>query len=115
MRTAPLNCDFCCDPAPIVADYHCKPFTIKLVINRLTFNCSYDDRWAACAECAALIDAEDRKGLLELSASRYPPTELGRQAIKELVSAVQDKFWQLRDGEKRAVGPEENQAHSVVN
>lgn len=60
---AELICDFCAAREPLVRDIHAK----NEIVTGYTSGAAVLDSgtWGACAECAALIDARDRQGLIE--------------------------------------------------
>lgn len=93
----PPVCDFCSDPH-ITRDYVCKTFEFP---NRMLGWGSTGD-WAACTECAALIDAEKWEELLERSMVQYgnelPPEH--KSSIRCVVGQLHQLFNQNRPTEK---------------
>lgn len=88
----PPVCDFCSDPH-ITTDYACKTF--EHPDKRLGWG-SLDD-WAACAECAALVDAEKWEELADRSMLQYdtlPDDE--KPIIREVVAELHQLFNQNR-------------------
>jgi hypothetical protein len=65
-----LICDFCNDPK-ITRDFHCKSFPFVVGI----FNWGSNGDWAACDECAALIDADKWDALADRAVAGNPSLE----------------------------------------
>ena len=89
-----LQCDFCCRKVSTVClrKYDCADFNIDQ--HGL---CQSIGPWAACQECAAMIDAEDRSNLALLSAKLLTEKAgISPQAALEAVSWVQSGFWAHR-------------------
>ncbi len=99
-----LICDFCSSPE-VVQAYMAEDFTaleIREAENRTRFNSL--GAWAACRECAALIEAEGWEALLERSLRTFlasMPPELVLQPeqkgeIRRLLGEAQEQFRKLR-------------------
>lgn len=104
-----MRCDFCSD-RPVVAAYPCRDFTLP--------DCpeiGSRGAWAACAECARLIDTDQREALAsrawrrlidripvvgEASASCGLDSSGGLAVLR----ALQDLFFTHRAGEPVPVG-----------
>lgn len=86
-------CDFCSE-TPIVKGYPCPEFTMEVQLLGRKLNLGTDNLWAACATCAALIDAGDSDGLCQRSIEKFdgPMGEEGRVFIRNLHA----KFWELK-------------------
>jgi hypothetical protein len=93
-------CDFCSSPE-IVKDYDCQDF--HLPVGGSTMTAGSLGKWASCAECARLIDAEDREGLvvrsLECFYRNNPQTRLSQaEGIKRFLEELHGEFWRLKRG-----------------
>ena len=94
-----LKCDFCSAPAPIAA------YPVRVGVP-----------WAACEECALLIDAGEIQqlarramrtllgGEVEMLAQR-PDVDRVRFMLAEAIKAMHYTFWHLRTGPRQPVGP----------
>ena len=83
-------CDFCSSPE-IVKDYDCEDFTIEFhgVKN------SSGGKWAACSDCARLIDSGDREGLTQRSYEKFRHAEKDESTLGFL-KMLHGEFWRLR-------------------
>ncbi len=93
-----MICDFCSDPDP----------QVKYPVRKGT-------AWAACRACAALIDKNDRFGLVRRVLERLVVTPKFRNAsailigamVSELAAHVGELFWSQRAGPAQPLyGPE---------
>jgi hypothetical protein len=82
LLTGPV-CDFCCEGEPVTG-FPCRDFAI---VNAEGPNARYDGGWAACRECAELVEADSRERLVDRSvesfirqypaiAATFPPGQL---------------------------------------
>ena len=102
-------CDFCTDPN-IVWSYGCGPVAVMLQMDdEVLPGISTDEPWAACPTCAALIEADDRAGLLTRCADimRLHHGLADRADINHVirlsVQALHDGFWMAKRGPRTAV------------
>jgi hypothetical protein len=72
--TTPGKCDFCSEPPAAGKRSYFAHSQIRLRVEGHGPLTDYIDtgEWVACAECAALIEREDWKGLMDRSAGRNP-------------------------------------------
>ena len=88
-----LICDFCSAPRPSV-EYPAD----ETELPGLTISIG---SWLACADCAELIDADDREALALRSYSRLPMDDelRGYEALTlEAIRRTQAEFWTSRTG-----------------
>ena len=84
-------CDFCSTIVKPFKLYSCREFTDPIV-----GCCLSNGSWAACASCAALIDANDRYGLAERSALMFAMDGMDLPDAKEMLLALQERFFENR-------------------
>ena len=91
-------CDFC-SGTPVVWCYHVFPLPIVVDTGVGVLAGSKDD-WAACADCKALVDDENREALFERSLGVFK----GDLSPKEVtsfaggVASIQEQFFSLKNG-----------------
>uniref|UniRef100_A0A6M3IJQ6 Uncharacterized protein n=1 Tax=viral metagenome TaxID=1070528 RepID=A0A6M3IJQ6_9ZZZZ len=101
-------CDFCSDPA-VAWDYPANDSTpAAILLNGNVTLMSSIGNWAACEKCSALIEADDRSGLLNRTLASLPEEDKGvipADALERLINTIHMGFWTNRKGSrKRAVG-----------
>lgn len=96
------RCDFCSDPE-IVKSYECHPHVMEEHdLGDMLLVSHTNDPWAACAQCASLIDAGDLRGLVQRGFARYyelHPEQFGRYPAGELIAELERtyrRFFELR-------------------
>lgn len=104
VRDTPV-CDFCCDERlAVVAAYPARTFNVPMPTD--AFGANSRGRWAACAECALLIDRGHRDALAERSLDVFIAKGLGRGVPRPILGAsirsLHDQFWTNREGPKEA-------------
>jgi len=96
-----LICDFCSAPDP-KKTYAAHDFEMRELHSR-----SIGD-WAACGECAKLIDAGDHEGLLGRAMASFPGIETASEDMElfmdlsDAMKYIHESFWKNR----REVNPE---------
>jgi len=89
-----ILCDFCCDDEPIVS-YPAKDAAIEIPLPGGVMVLNSVGGWAACRECARLVDTGNKEGLelrTFLSYSLALPVEDERVMLKA-VHEVHELFW----------------------
>lgn len=96
MDSTPV-CDFCGNPHPQWR-YQTESFSVPIVDSDKDFFMSVGD-WAACNECADLIDARREFDLLLRASKSHPLVRAGgityRQAMS-IAGPLHTKFWQFK-------------------
>jgi hypothetical protein len=101
-------CDFCSDPLPLDGEcwtFPCESFQYPFIaIEGSTMQTEGSaEGWAACDVCYALVEAEDRTGLalrsVEKDIERHPNAASERPVLIAMTRAMQDKFFEHRNGE----------------
>jgi len=89
-----VKCDFCSD-VPVATHYEVPGFRVDLDDPGVI---AYSEGpWAACAECAALIDKGDRRGLAERAARRLGPLYgIPKGPALQQVRRFHDHFWERK-------------------
>ncbi|HEU4753404.1 MAG TPA: hypothetical protein VFU47_09885 [Armatimonadota bacterium] len=93
-----MTCDFC-SATPAVRAYRTPDFVLEDVtapggrIQRIS-----TEGWAACADCAALIDAGDEEGVIDRSTDRLRRTNprwgaLSRPQARAAIANMQRRFF----------------------
>jgi hypothetical protein len=91
------HCDFCNEIDPRF-EYPCRDFELgrlssPVTLGGMTLDAQLSDgAWAACDECARLIDASDVEGLARRSARNMPP------GIEQYLVALYERFMLFRTG-----------------
>jgi hypothetical protein len=92
-------CDFCTD-IPVVAAYPCGLVIVETPIGTHVTS----DPWGACAECRALIEADDRAGLARRSLDNFAADDGPAPAqVARTVVEIQRGFFDNRLGDAQAV------------
>lgn len=93
----PAICDFCSSPEVVLA-YPCRNFSSEIHVPNAP-GWSSDGWWAACANCAKLIEAGDRDGLARRAADTAPkPPGMDLKILIRLIRELHDNFWAHRQG-----------------
>lgn len=93
-------CDFCSSPAVIwrYPAMDSNPAAALIIQNKdekelVLLNSEGD--WAACEECAVLIEAEDKEGLLERTLAHSPELEgIPKHVVRTLTRSIHNGFWE---------------------
>lgn len=97
-----IRCDFCSN-RPVAMRY---PAASATMMHAPGFTVVSDGDWAACATCAALVEADDREGLaVRTLRLLYAPL----RQLPTVRRAQRQAFWEQRTGPGRPV-PQEGQA-----
>jgi hypothetical protein len=63
----------------------------------------YDEQWAACDDCAELIEAGNKDALIERSVDNFMETKQApaseRHAVAFMIDLIHGTFWDLRTDE----------------
>lgn len=98
----PLVCDFCNREDPRVT-YETAKLAIQPIPNAIGFG--FDERWAACAECAKHIDRRDMKGLIARVAasmlSDFPSPDLQEIVKRDFLEPVYMGFFAMLSSARR--------------
>lgn len=90
-------CDFCSTLNPTRV-YPCTSFDIHAIVPMNPLLSGTD--WLACEECAALIDGDDREGLVERAVAsffdRHTVRRLRPEAVRIQLLATYEQFWNSR-------------------
>lgn len=106
-------CDFCSDPLPLDGEawtFPCEAFSYPFQMGTLTEEGikmateeGSGDDWAACDTCHDLVEDGDRIALAERSVQkdieRHPSAASERHMLMAMTRAMQDKFFDHRNGE----------------
>jgi hypothetical protein len=97
-----MKCDFCSGPKP-TWKYPCEDFVLAGTV------LGSDGAWAACDECASLIEQNDRKGLaarcLETFHLVHPDAQyLPRRSVRKTLEEIHRYFFRHRDGSVERIG-----------
>lgn len=84
-----IICDFCSSP-DVVWSYPAADFVLS------DTGQASEGAWAACHECAELVQAGDREGLLKRSLSGFP--EFMREPVRSHVRELHRRFFDAREG-----------------
>jgi hypothetical protein len=94
-----MKCDFCSSPS-ITRLYDALDHVALRVSG---FDLASEGAWAACDDCATLIDANDREGLLARSLDSFfdlnpqiPRNLLTRQALEQVLREIHRQFFAHR-------------------
>lgn len=106
-----IQCDFCTS-LDVRWTYPCEDFTIERTFSatgvyadlrqetqKIKLTSSLTGGWAACDTCHALIEANDREGLLKRSAELDPTKRMSLHTKKELIAPLHTEFFAHRTGE----------------
>lgn len=96
-------CDFCSDPR-IVTDYDCSDYVIPVTgPDGKTMKLGSKGKWAACAQCAAIVDRGDQEALLQRSMEclflKHPEWPREGYVIEGTIKFLQDlheEFWRRK-------------------
>lgn len=103
--TALLVCDFCSASGP-AWDYDAGFAVIEADIEAdgTTVHASRGG-WFACADCAALIEADDVEGIRERAVVALARVAPGQpiEVVREAIELTQSAFWRARTGTRRAL------------
>jgi hypothetical protein len=87
-----IICDFCCSPEVLwsypAANFHVEGAPL-----------ASEGGWAACHDCAVLIEADDREGLAQRALSSAP--KFMRERCLPFMRALHAQFFQARRGPAR--------------
>jgi len=91
------QCDFC-SSKDIKWGYPCKSFRQASMTNAegKTVHLDSITDWAACDECSALIEADDRMGLVKRSFDSYPGEKF--PTLEAVIASLHGNFFTLRSG-----------------
>lgn len=92
-------CDFCSAPDP-AHTIDVPDFAMGMMLDDLRSNST--GGWAACDDCAKLVEAHARVHLLERALSRLSKSKEVIKATAEL----HDRFWQAYDQKSVTIGPQ---------
>ncbi len=99
-ETHQKSCDFCSGPNPCWS-YTATDFTVLQVLVS-------QGSWDACDECAALIERNDREGLVVRAVNAliaiHPNLAAERAWCLTMARRVHEDFWANRTGPVRAEG-----------
>jgi hypothetical protein len=92
-------CDFCTD-IPVVVAYPCGLVVVETPIGTHASS----DPWGACADCHAMIEANDRDGLVQRSSANFAREQGATSAedlafIARMIRDVQAGFFAARLGD----------------
>jgi hypothetical protein len=95
-------CDFC-SAEQVVKDYDCVDYLIPVTNPKgQTIELGSTGKWAACVQCAKLIDENNREGLLQRATTTFCANhgismEIG-EGLLGFIQELQEKFWKGRRG-----------------
>lgn len=87
-----MKCDFCSAPDP-TWKYPCEDFILEGTHH------GSEGAWAACDDCAALIERNDRDGLALRSIESYPLRDyIPRGRLRRMMAKLHRHFFRKRAG-----------------
>lgn len=92
-----MKCDFC-SAVPAVRAYKTVDFVMHQIKGAEAIS---TEGWAACQECAALLDQGDEEAVIDRACDRLRRVNpmwgaLPRHAARSIVAELQQKFFALR-------------------